>query len=745
MEQPQRDQKSAGTGRLLLFGFFCFVILFGWNILQTTLWPPAPRDPNQIAELDGDAGVEEGGEGAAEKPAEGGEAKPGEGGEQKPGEVKLGEAPDQPQEPEFKLPEHPARTVVLGSPDPKSGFTMSIAVESLGAGVRSATLNGKQYVVADLPKNFPEGKPRPQLSVLGNNISGDEPFHEVALAKRPELSFDLAVASVDKAWRKVDPEASLKTLHWRLAKSETIPRTNFISSATFEIKSPDGKLTFRKTFSVNRAVEEKPDPTKKELSEEEEEKAAAERVAANMLDVTIQIVNNGSDDASLQYVLQGPVGLPLENEKNARKFRDIQVGFTDDQGEVSADTLTAADVVGQVNDNDVVLWSKPLKYIGVDVQYFAALMFPAGNQVTNNYFDSIEPVLIGPGQEKKQWHDVSVELTSREITIKPDRSATDRFQVYLGPKRIASLVDLKADGIIDAGWFPSIRHVMVWLLDKFHGWGLPFGLAIILLTVCVRCCMFPISRKMARSQKRMKDLQPQIAELKEKYKDEPQKMSQAQMALWRKEGVNPLGGCLPALCQLPIFVALYSALYSWVDLRMASFLWIDNLAAPDHLGDFPFDIWFLGEWFNLLPLITVGLFYGQQKMTMPPPINDEMAMQQKMMTFMMLFMGFLFYSFPAGLNVYFIASSLWGMCERKILEMIPEKAVDPAKKEARRKKKENSWFARMMKNAMEAADLQKQLESQRDGTAGKQPPGDGPGPGGKSGSSGKGKKKNRRR
>ena len=735
MEQPQRDQKNAGTGRLLLFGFFCFVILFGWNILQTTLWPPAPRAPNKIAELDGDAGVEEGGEGAVGKPANGGEAKPGEGEEAKPGE-----APVEPKEPEFNLPGHPGQTVVLGSGDPESGFAMSVEVESLGAGVRSATLNGKQYVVADLPKNFPKDKPRPQLSVLGNNILSDVPFSKVSPEKRPELSFDLSVASIDKAWRKIDPKASLKTLNWQLVKTEKVPGTKIVSGATFELKSPDGKLTFRKTFSVNRKVEEKADP-KKDLSEAEKEKAAAERVAANMLDVTLQIINNGSDDVSLQYVLQGPVGLPLENEKNARKFRDVQVGFNDGEGGVSADTLTAADLVEQVKDNDVVLWSKPLKYIGVDVQYFAALVFPAGDQVKNNLFDSIEPVLIGTEPEKKQWHDVSVELTSREITIEPDRSATDRFQVFLGPKRIESLVGLKADSIIDAGWFPPIRHVMVWLLDSFHGIGLPFGLAIILLTVCVRCCMFPISRKMARSQKRMKDLQPQIAELKEKYKDEPQKMSQAQMELWRKEGVNPLGGCLPALCQLPIFVALYSALYSWVDLRMASFLWVDNLAAPDHLADFPFYVPLLGEWFNLLPLITVALFYGQQKMTMPPAINAEMAMQQKMMTFMMLFMGFLFYSFPAGLNVYFISSSLWGMCERKILEKIPEKPVDPVKEEARRKKKENGWLARVMKNAMEAADLQKQLESQRDDTAGRQPPG----PGGQGGSSGQRKKKNRRR
>ena len=736
MDHQQRDQQGAGTGRLLLFGFVCFVILFGWNILQTMIWPPKPRPPKDIAAVDdaGEDGEDPGNGDGTEEPGEPKEGEPKEGGE-KP--------PEKPELPKAKLPDHPADTIVLGSDDPKSGFRMSVEVETLGAGVRSATLNDKRFVVVKLPKGHLEGKPRPQLSVLGNNVLDLPRFSENEPEKsRPELSFDLAVTSVDKAWRKIAPKASLKTLHWRVVKTEKAKGTRINKSVTLELKSPDGQLTFRKTFTVNKAG----DRGDNEDSEEEQKKAKAEQLAADMLDVTLAIINTGAKDAELQYVLQGPVGLPLENEKNGRKFRDIQVGFVDDEGEVDAETLTAADLVGQVNDQDVELWTKPLKYIGVDMQYFAALMFPGGNQEKNAYFESISPVLIGSQPEKKQWHDVSVELTSTELTIPADGSVRHSFQVYLGPKRIASLEGLKADGIIDAGWFPLIRHLMVSLLDTYHGWGLPFGLAIILLTVCVRLLMFPISRKMARSQKRMKDLQPQIAELKEKFKDEPQKMSQAQMELWRKEGVNPLGGCLPALCQLPIFVALYSALYSWVDLRMASFLWIDNLAAPDHLGDFPFYIPLLGEWFNLLPLITVALFYGQQKMTMPEPINDEMRMQQKMMTFMMIFMGFLFYSFPAGLNVYFIASSVWGMCERKILEKLPEKAVDPAKAEARRKKKENGWFARTMKNAMEAADLQKQLDSQRDGTAGKQNPTGQPGAGPeRGGNKGNKRKKKRRR
>lgn len=128
-------------------------------------------------------------------------------------------------------------------------------------------------------------------------------------------------------------------------------------------------------------------------------------------------------------------------------------------------------------------------------------------------------------------------------------------------------------------------------------------------------------------------------------------------------------GCLPMLLQLPIFIGLYQALYVSVDLRMAEFLWINNLAAPDRLFQMPFSLPFLGNDFNLLPMLTVALFVMQQKMFAPPPANEEQALQQKMMGYMMIFIGVMFYRVPAGLCIYFIASSLWAICERKILDL----------------------------------------------------------------------------
>ena len=158
------------------------------------------------------------------------------------------------------------------------------------------------------------------------------------------------------------------------------------------------------------------------------------------------------------------------------------------------------------------------------------------------------------------------------------------------------------------------------------------------------------------------------------------------MDMYRKHGVNPLGGCLPVVVQLPIFMGLYWSLYLSVNLRLSNFLYIDNLAAPDHLFKWGFNVPFLGPWLNLLPIITVILFVVQQKMFTPPAADEQAAMQQKIMSYMMIFIGFMFYHVPSGLCLYFIASSLWGIAEKKLMPK-PRPPKDPPVAQERRKKK----------------------------------------------------------
>jgi YidC/Oxa1 family membrane protein insertase len=232
---------------------------------------------------------------------------------------------------------------------------------------------------------------------------------------------------------------------------------------------------------------------------------------------------------------------------------------------------------------------------------------------------------------------------------------------------------------------------MLAILHTLYSFVGNYGLAIILLTVLVRGLMFPISFKqtqnMARLQARMKAVKndPEFNRINERYKNDMQARSQAMQQLHKKHGINPmdqLAGCLPVFLQLPVFIGLYRALAVDVELRQSPLFgpairWCSNLAAPDMLWNWSAimpdfitsgqGFFGLGPYLNILPLVTVSLFLVTQKMAMSPPTNEQEVMQQKMMKYMTLFMGLLFYKVASGLCLYFIVSSLWGIAERKLL------------------------------------------------------------------------------
>jgi YidC/Oxa1 family membrane protein insertase len=230
-----------------------------------------------------------------------------------------------------------------------------------------------------------------------------------------------------------------------------------------------------------------------------------------------------------------------------------------------------------------------------------------------------------------------------------------------------------------------VTNFMHRFLDWLHYVIPTYGVCIILLTLLVRGLMHPISRKQAQTSVKMQEIMPQVKELQEKHKGDRQALAKEQMALYRKHGVHPLGSCWVIFLQMPIFLGLYYALQESIHFRLASFLWVKNLAAPDML------IWwteripwisapenqgsflYLGPYFNLLPVLAVALMMVQQKYLTPPPTDETQEMQFKMMKYMMVFMGLMFYKVAAGLCIYFIVSSIWGVTERKLLPK-PKKA-----------------------------------------------------------------------
>jgi YidC/Oxa1 family membrane protein insertase len=190
--------------------------------------------------------------------------------------------------------------------------------------------------------------------------------------------------------------------------------------------------------------------------------------------------------------------------------------------------------------------------------------------------------------------------------------------------------------------------------------------------------MFPISYKQTRNMAKIQALKPEMDRINEKYKTDMQKKSQATQELYRKHSINPLGGCLPLFLQMPIFIGLYRSLMVDIELRQSALFgpairWCSNLAAPDMLLNWSsfMPTFFvqgpLGPYLNIFPIITVAIMLVTQKMSMPPPSNEQAAMQQKMMKYMMIFFGLMFYKVAAGLCLYLIVSSLWGIAERKLL------------------------------------------------------------------------------
>jgi YidC/Oxa1 family membrane protein insertase len=229
-------------------------------------------------------------------------------------------------------------------------------------------------------------------------------------------------------------------------------------------------------------------------------------------------------------------------------------------------------------------------------------------------------------------------------------------------------------------------------------------------------------------QEKMQRVQPEMKKLKEKHKDDPWALYQAQQELFRRHHINQfamLGGCLPLLAQLPIFMGLYYCLQESISFRLESFVYIRNLAAPDMLlwwsEHIPIisrwadqgGMFFLGPYFNLLPVVAVALMIVHQAVMTPPAMDEQQELNMKMMKWMSVVFGIMFYKVAAGLCLYFIVSSIWGLAERKLMPKgkpetapaegetaqapppVPKPRPEPRKQRAETKKESNGFFQRM--------------------------------------------------
>lgn len=204
----------------------------------------------------------------------------------------------------------------------------------------------------------------------------------------------------------------------------------------------------------------------------------------------------------------------------------------------------------------------------------------------------------------------------------------------------------------------ALVDFVVYVLNAIYGVVGNYGIAIIIVTILMRIVIFPLTLKQEKSMKKMRELQPELEKIKEKYKDNPQEYQQKTAELYRESGVNPLGGCLPLLIQMPVFVALYWAFSGNAIPADAKFLWF-TLKQPDRLfmiGNFAF---------NLLPILNVGVTYIQQKIMTSATSGQESSQQMQTMLYMMpLMMLFIFYKMPSGVTLYYLVSGALSLVQQ---------------------------------------------------------------------------------
>lgn len=300
-------------------------------------------------------------------------------------------------------------------------------------------------------------------------------------------------------------------------------------------------------------------------------------------------------------------------------------------------------------------------FAGLDDQYFCAVFLPkATNTVQTTTFDDIVPTSFATSEEPYPG-------------VAAGGEAHNQLAVYVGPKEISTLhtVNPKLEDIVDWGWFGFIAKplflVLHWLNNQYiHN----YGWSIILLTLAINIALFPLKLANLKSMRKMQVLQPEINKINEKYKGvgmsdpKAQLKQQEIMDLHKKHGVNPLGGCIPLLIQMPFLWAFYKVLTVSIELRFAEWFWVTDLSQPEHFA------------IRVLPLILVITGFLLQKMT-PMPAGGDPA-QQKMMQFMPLMWGFFFWSAQSGLVLYWLTGNLVGILQQWFFNATSTPAKVPA-------------------------------------------------------------------
>jgi YidC/Oxa1 family membrane protein insertase len=500
-------------------------------------------------------------------------------------------APAPPPAPVAARPSRPARDVVVETPLFRAVFT------ELGARLKSFKL--KKYLES-LPftpgSSFHLGPVSFVVEHYRNPEQGGAKLKELI---RPGKSLELPL-SLSWEGKKL---ATTENLPCEASQTELQLRPGEQGTLKFTCMSPEG-VAFTKTFTF--------------------------KSDNYSFDLAVNVANHTNQ------VLDGSLALDLsENYSKEDASRFHFVGFN-----------------GSINHRWEEIKSGGLKepktfagkveWAGLDEGYFITAMIPEASEATVSL------------REKPKGYMVT-SLKSPSETLPPGQQTRVSYTLYFGPKVLSYLKPLGMDRAVNFGWFDFLGKPLLYVLQFFEGWAFNYGWAIIILTILLRVVFFYPNHKSYKSMKDMQKLQPKVAKIREKHKDDKEAMNKELMALYRTFKVNPLAGCLPMVLQLPVFIALYNVLGYAIELRHASFIptlpftnivWLADLSAKDPL--------------LITPLIMGATMFIQQKMT-PSPGDPTQA---KMMMFLPLVFTFLFLNFASGLVIYWLVNNVLSIIQQ---------------------------------------------------------------------------------
>jgi len=325
-----------------------------------------------------------------------------------------------------------------------------------------------------------------------------------------------------------------------------------------------------------------------------------------------------------------------------------------------------------------------LRWIGVENQFFTVLLTPAAElPIDHGDFQTFNQREADGVISRTQDPDIEASATFGGINVPAGKSITLNYSIYAGPKDFNRLDALGANQgeLMNYDGFLPFSLLIVPMLTVLQFWYLIFhnyGFAIILLTLMIKAITWPLQSIANRSGKRMQALAPKLKELQAKYKDTPEKLQTETFALYKEYGVNPFGGCLPALIQMPVFFSLYFMLQNAVELRGQSFFWVNDLTKPDSVWTAPFLFFGFHPSLHILPILVTALTMVMMRMT--PQMGDP---TQKMVAQIMpLFFLFIFYNFAAALSLYYVINNAVSIIQiyRNLRKPLPDLKRIPKKK-----------------------------------------------------------------